>query len=156
MKKDITWGSIPIIGLETDEDLNKFSFKELKYIELSEIMKGENNPFSNKTHSEEIKKFIGQHTKSRKNGMAGKKHSNKTKEIIGKKAKELNRDNISYSVSCYSYKDNSFISDYVSLTKACEELNLNRECARLTAVGKRNHTGGYYFKYKTNPPEHID
>lgn len=125
----------------TDKQLERFD-------SLSQNMKGNNNPFSGKKHNEISLKKIGESSKLRTNGMTGKKHSNETKKIIGKKSKEQNRDELSISVLCFSYKDNNFICEYPSLTKACNELNLNRECARLTCVNKRNHTGGYYFRYK--------
>ena len=127
----------------------KLSDRKLQQIEiLSQTMRGENNPFSGKKHSQDSLKKIGEHTKCRSNGMTGKKHSNKTKELIALKSKNQDRDKFTKSVLCFLYSDKTFIKEYSSLTIACNELNLNKECARLTCVGKRNHTGGYYFKYK--------
>jgi hypothetical protein len=81
MKKDITWGSIPIIGLETDDDLNKFSFIELNNIEQSEKMKGINNPIhyiNNPFKNPQIQKQIHQNN-------IGKKLTDETKLKISKK-----------------------------------------------------------------------
>jgi hypothetical protein len=80
MKKEIKWGSIPIIGLETDEDLNKFSFIELNHIEQSEKMKGINNPIhyiNNPFKNPEIQKKIHQNN-------IGKKRNEESKIKISK------------------------------------------------------------------------
>jgi hypothetical protein len=65
---------------------------------LSESMKGENNPFYGKTHSEETKELLRQrnaenkHIRSEKlkgenNGMYGKQHTEETKQYLSKTSK---------------------------------------------------------------------
>lgn len=76
MKKEIIWGSIPIIGLETDEDLNKFPVAQLAKIENGSNGKG-------RIVSEETKKLISHNSKKLR-------HTDETKEICRQKSLGLN------------------------------------------------------------------
>lgn len=61
MKKEIKWGSIPIVGLETDEDLNKFPIKQLSKLGFENPMfgkKGKNNPsYGKKKNPDSVEKM---------------------------------------------------------------------------------------------------
>lgn len=89
MKKEIKWGSIPIIGLEMDEDLNKFPFRELKNIEHSANMKGVNNPNYGKIGALKGKTFSEEHRTKIGNKHKGKIVSEETRKIISENSKKL-------------------------------------------------------------------
>lgn len=54
---------------------------------LSEVMKGENNPFYGKHHSEEVRKKLSEAQKGEKNHNYGKQFSEETKKKIGETKK---------------------------------------------------------------------
>lgn len=91
-------------------------------------------PNYNRYHGERCFKIIGVSTVT-------EEQKQKTRDkLLGKTSGK--------SVICYSYPDMDYIGEYDNLTTATNELKLNRECARLTCVGKRNHVNGFTFKYK--------
>lgn len=112
MIKDITWGSIPIIGLE-DENYNKFSLLDLakndikKYGAInSKNMRGLNNPIHkmkvNPSHRPEVIEKIVQKTTGQKRNdetklkisksKTGKKATNETKLKMSKTRKGVSRN----------------------------------------------------------------
>jgi hypothetical protein len=134
------------------------------------IRMNENNPFRGKKHSEETKQILKDKHPSkikvsceycgRELDLPNYKryHGKKclvltNKSAVSDEQKEKTRLKLSgrtsgVSVECYSYPDLVYIKDYPNLTTACNELNLNRESARCTCVGKRKHTKNFTFRYK--------
>jgi hypothetical protein len=107
-----------------------------------------NNPFKGKTHTEERKKIISQQKIGNKN-CVGRTMSEETRNKIKKSLEgRINIQSNTKSVICYSYSDMTFIKEFNSIRYACNELNLDYECIRLTCSGKRKHTSGYTFRYK--------
>lgn len=106
MKKEHKWNIIPIIGLETDDDLNKFS---LEYLNRSEAHKGkfvseETRKIFSKIHkgkiiSDEQKQKLSEKLKGREftiehKNKIGTKHKNKivseeTRKLISENSKKL-------------------------------------------------------------------
>lgn len=129
-----------------------------------------NNPFKGKKHSKEslikikenhpskVKKICEHCKKEFDLPNYNRYHGEKCFKVTGvstvtEEQKQKIRDKLlgktsGKSVICYSYPDMHHIGEYDNLTTATNELKLNRECARLTCVGKRNHVNGFTFKYK--------
>ena len=129
---------------------------------LSEIMKGENNPFYGKTHSEETKELIRQrnaetkHIRSEKlkgenNGMYGKQHTEETKQYLSKTSKERWTDDLKQEQServKNQWQDNEYRKTQSQSRKA-RWSNLSRE--ERSAIGKKavetKKANGYNFKH---------
>jgi len=135
-----------------NKKFSKFSDAQLESFENLRINRG----------SENIRKKISQTLKGKSIGSKGYKLTDEHKKIIsktqlGKKLKNETKEKLRIInlgktsgkiVECYFYPSMEYKCDYNNLTEACNQLKLNRECARLTCVGKRNQTGGYTFRYK--------
>jgi hypothetical protein len=129
----------------------KYSDKHLESFENLRINRG----------SENIRKKISQTLKGKTSGFKGFKLTEEHKKIIsntqkGKKLKDETKEKLriinlgktsGIPVNCFLYPSMEFYKKYDNLSDAVKELNLHRECARLTCVGKRNHTNGYTFRY---------
>ncbi len=129
----------------------------------------ENNPFKGKKHTDETKQIIKDKHPSKIKKVCEhcnrevdlpnykRYHGDKCTIITGKsnvseeqknKIKEkLQGRTFGKSVSCFLYPSMVHYKDYSNLSDAVIDLNLNRECARLTCVGKRNSVGGFTFRY---------
>lgn len=51
-------------------------------------------------------------------------------------------------IDAFNYMSGKFIKSFDSQKEACEFFNINRSSLNLVLNNKRNHTGGYTFKYK--------
>jgi hypothetical protein len=140
----------------------KFTDKQLEgYEKIKIIMSSENSPLRGKKCDENKKEKISNTLKGKSKGCKGYKLTDEHKKIISKvqsnkklsdetkeKLRIINLNKTSgKSVSCFLYPSMEFFKKYDNLSTATKELNLHRECARLTCVGKRNHTNGYTFRY---------
>ncbi len=132
---------------EIQDMLNDLPNKKFAKLSDKKLEALENNPFK-KGHSDERKKIIGQQKLGNKN-CVNRVMSNETIDKIRNKLKgKINIQKNTKPIICYSYPNMEFIKEFDCLSIAAKELNINKECARLTCVGKRNHTGGYTFRYK--------
>jgi hypothetical protein len=130
----------------------------------------ENNPFKGKKHTEEVKKVMMDKHPSKIKKVCehcnreldlpnykryhGDKctiitgRSNVSEEQKNKTKEKLQGRTFGKSVSCFLYPSMVHYKDYPNLTDAIKELDLDRESARLTCVGKRNSVGDFTFRYK--------
>ena len=129
---------------------------------LSEIMKGENNPFYGKTHSEETKELLRQrnaenkHIRSEKlkgenNGMYGKQHTEEMKQYLSKTSKEWWTDDLKQEQServKNQWQDNEYRKTQ-SQSRRARWSNLSEE--QRSAIGKKavetKKANGYNFKH---------
>jgi hypothetical protein len=78
MKKQIIWGSIPIKGLESEEDMKKYSIKNITLIENGKIGAEKMKNLSKEKRKEYADRAIKVHT--------GKKRNDETKKKLSVKA----------------------------------------------------------------------
>jgi len=164
-------------GKKWSEDVRKRMSEGSKGKKLSQEHKDktrkwmlENNPFKGKKHTKEsLDKMKDKHPSkikkvcehcNRELDLPNYKryHGDKCTIITGKsnvseeqknKTKEkLQGKTFGKSVSCFLYPSMAYYKDYPNLTDAIKELDLDRESARLTCVGKRNSVGDFTFRYK--------
>ena len=154
-------------GYNNDEGGNKGKFcKESKRL-LSEKKSGENNPFYGKKHSEETRKKMSEAHKGKCVGenhpMYGKHQSEETKE---KNRQAHLKENLSEETRIKmstKAKQRTGLKNHRSKPVLCEELKEVRPSGKEWAKelklvqssvsqccnGKRNHTGGYHFRFAT-------
>ena len=154
-------------GYNNDEGGNKGKFcKESKRL-LSEKKSGENNPFYGKKHLEETRKKMSEAHKGKCVGenhpMYGKHQSEETKE---KNRQAHLKENLSEETRIKmstKAKQRTGLKNHRSKPVWCEELKEVRPSGKEWAKelklvqssvsqccnGKRNHTGGYHFRFAT-------
>jgi len=124
---------------------------------MSNLKKGKISNRKGEILSEKTKNKISESNKGKKrtqefiNNLKGKKHSTETIQKISKSNKGKKMSETTKQKLCEShYKKIVCLNNnkiYNSVTQAAIELNLLRNLISKVLVGKRNHTGGYYFKY---------
>ena len=154
-------------GYNNDEGGNEGKFCEESRRLLSEKKSGENNPFYGKKHSEETRKKMSEAHKGKCVGenhpMYGKHQSEETKE---KNRQAHLKENLSEETRIKmstKAKQRTGLKNHRSKPVWCEELKEVRPSGKEWAKelklvqssvsqccnGKRNHTGGYHFKFAT-------
>lgn len=152
-------------GYNNDEGGNEGKFCEESRRLLSEKNSGENNPFYGKKHSEETKKKMSEARKGKcvgeKHPMYGKHQSEETKE---KNRQAHLKENLSEETRIKmstKAKQRTGLKNHISKPVWCEELKevrpsgkewakelkLSQSSVSQCCNGKRNHTGGYHFRF---------
>lgn len=151
-------------GYNNDEGGNEGKLCEESKRLLSEKNSGENNPFYGKKHSEETKKKMKENhanIRGEKHPMYGKHQSEETKE---KNRQAHLKENLSEETRIKmstKAKQRTGLKNHRSKPVWCEELKEVRPSGKEWAKelklvqssisqccnGKRNHTGGYHFRF---------
>ena len=110
---------------------------------MSEVKKGENNPFYGKRHTEKTKQKISESIKGENHPMYGKHLSKKAKQKLSKSRKGENNPR---AKAIYCYEKNE-----IRLTQKqwADELCLNERHISDCCKGRYKTTGGYHFRYAT-------
>lgn len=118
--------------------------------QLSEKMKGKNNPFYNHIHTEETKKKISESRKNKEwDFFKGKHHTEESKRKLRESHLGLydNGKSVLCKKVCQYNLDGILIKTFDSLTNAAKELNVNK--GWLSEIIKKNKVyKNYKFTYK--------
>ena len=114
---------------------------------LSEAKKGKNHPFYGKHFSEEHKQKLSEANKGKNHYNYGNHLSEEHKQKLSEANKGKNAgENNPRAKAVYCYEKNEI---RLTAKEWADELCLNRARISYCCKGKRNHTGGYHFRYAT-------
>lgn len=114
-------------------------------------LNGENNPFYNKKHTNETKKYLSNVRKGKCNNI-GYKHSKETKEYLSKNKLEYykNKDNVEKNRKAQKSKPIRCLNNgviYYSTGEAASLLNINKSGIKSQLKKKLKKYKGYEFEY---------